>query len=257
LLHGSALRILIVSPALQLLHRKLSPLAERVTLFRRLHTKLLRNCVSKVYRKVGRKDSENVAMSKHPELPKSGAGSPDVDANREVDPVPAAPPARFGRLALWVASASALAVGVVGTVAYGVWFNHDQRAYVEAMASARQALGITGPTSPTQPTSWSGQVTPSSLPPARGTTVAGADLAPSAASAPFDHRAVPSPDPAAPQLVTDRPGQAGCFAPQKRRHSAPHVKPNGNLFTRIGSFFHRASYRQHGTGSQRHDYSHP
>lgn len=54
-------------------------------------------------------------------------------------PLSAAPP-RFGRLAMCVAAASALAIGVTGTVAYGVWFNHDQQAYAEAMASARQAL---------------------------------------------------------------------------------------------------------------------
>ena len=56
-----------------------------------------------------------------------------------------APPARFGRLALCTAAAGALAFGVLGTVAYSVWFNHDQQAYAEAIATARQALGIRGP----------------------------------------------------------------------------------------------------------------
>jgi hypothetical protein len=49
-------------------------------------------------------------------------------------------PARFGRFAICVAAASALALGVVGTVAYGVWFNRDQQSYVDAIAAARQAL---------------------------------------------------------------------------------------------------------------------
>jgi hypothetical protein len=53
-----------------------------------------------------------------------------------------ASPPRFGRLALCVAAAGALAIGVFGTVAYGVWFNQDQQAYAEAIASARQALGM-------------------------------------------------------------------------------------------------------------------
>lgn len=66
-----------------------------------------------------------------------GAGF-DVDALHSMQ----ASPPRFGRLALCVAAASALAFGVLGTVAYGVWFNHDQRAYAEAIAGARQALGV-------------------------------------------------------------------------------------------------------------------
>jgi hypothetical protein len=52
---------------------------------------------------------------------------------------------RFGRLALCVAAASALAFGVVGTVAYGVWFNSDQQTYAEAIARARQALRMPTP----------------------------------------------------------------------------------------------------------------
>lgn len=52
-----------------------------------------------------------------------------------------ATPPRFGRLAMCVATASALAIGVLGTVAYSVWFNHDQQAYAEAMVGARRALG--------------------------------------------------------------------------------------------------------------------
>lgn len=48
----------------------------------------------------------------------------------------------FGRLALCMAAAGALAFGVFATVAYGVWFNHDQQRYGEAIASARQALGM-------------------------------------------------------------------------------------------------------------------
>jgi hypothetical protein len=50
-------------------------------------------------------------------------------------------PPRFGRLALCIAAAGALTFGVVGTVAYGVWFNEDQQTYAEAIAGAREALG--------------------------------------------------------------------------------------------------------------------
>ena len=51
------------------------------------------------------------------------------------------PPPRFGRLALCLAAAGALTFGVMGTVAYGVWFNQDQQTYADAIAGARQALG--------------------------------------------------------------------------------------------------------------------
>jgi hypothetical protein len=34
---------------------------------------------------------------------------------------------------------------VLGTVAYSVWFNRDQQAYAEAIATARQALRVRGP----------------------------------------------------------------------------------------------------------------
>ncbi|WP_233854688.1 hypothetical protein [Paraburkholderia sp. HD33-4] len=55
-----------------------------------------------------------------------------------------APPPRFGRLALCLAAAGALTFGVMGTVAYGVWFNQDQQTYADAIAGARLALGSSG-----------------------------------------------------------------------------------------------------------------
>ena len=70
------------------------------------------------------------------EFSKSAVESPDTGFDSGAEPPAVAPPVRFGRLALCVATASALALGVVGTVAYGVWFNHDQQAYAEAMAHA-------------------------------------------------------------------------------------------------------------------------
>ncbi|MDR5779500.1 hypothetical protein QCE63_08670 [Caballeronia sp. LZ065] len=69
--------------------------------------------------------------------------APEPDFGDEPSPVRA--PLRFGRLALWMASASALGIGVLGTVGYGMWFNHDQRVYAEAMASARKTLSIEQP----------------------------------------------------------------------------------------------------------------
>ena len=65
----------------------------------------------------------------------------DADSMSGMSGTSASPP-RISRLALCVATAGALAIGVFGTIAYGVWFNHDQQAYAEAVASARQALGL-------------------------------------------------------------------------------------------------------------------
>ncbi|HYS64002.1 MAG TPA: hypothetical protein VEN30_09360, partial [Paraburkholderia sp.] len=76
------------------------------------------------------------------ELPKSQVAGPDAGFDTDELEEDRAPPPRFGRLALCVAAASALAFGVVGTVAYGVWFNQDQQAYAEAIAGARRALGV-------------------------------------------------------------------------------------------------------------------
>jgi hypothetical protein len=179
--------------------------------------------VNAVYRRIRRNDLKPIAAFGPAGLFRAGAGSPNVKAGLEGIAVPAALHARFGRRVLWVMSASGLAVAVTGTVAYGVWLNRDQLAHLEAMATARLPLGITGPASPTQQTSWSARITRPSSPPARATAVARAELAPPTSSAQFHHRAVPSPHAAAPQLATRRRDQASYFAAQNRRHSASHV----------------------------------
>ena len=190
-------------------------------------------------------------MSKRAGRPKSS----DVDANPDTDALPAVRPARFGPLVLWAMSASAFAVGVSGTVAYGVWANHDQYAYAEAMASARQALWLVGSTSSAQ-TSRSARLGLSSSPPDRDTTVAKTDLAVPASSARVDHRAAPSPDSAVPPLAIGRLNRVSRFAAHDRRYPASRIKPNGNPSARKGSFFHTVSYWQHSSGSQRDLYAH-
>src|SRR5476649_2159862 len=140
-------------------------------------------------------------MSKPAELPSETDGTDaDLNLDADADPAFAQTPVRFGRLALWVASASALTVGIMGTVAYGVWFNQDQHAYAEAMEHARQTLWLAAPASapapapglePTplvQPTVSSGYVA-APLAPARPVTVASADLNAPVPSTEFDHRA--------------------------------------------------------------------
>ena len=97
------------------------------------------------------------------------------------DPGPVSAPLRFGRLALWVASATALGIGVLGTVAYGMWFNHDQRVYAEAMASARRTLGIDQPVIAANTQSSGAVETPAMTPPGYTSTYAPADAPPSPA----------------------------------------------------------------------------
>ena len=92
---------------------------------------------------------------------------------------------------------------------------------------------------------------------ARGTTFTGIDLTAPASSAQFNRREAPSPDSAVPNLATRRPDRASCAASRDRRRPASRVEPNGSPFTRVGSFFRRVSYWQHGTESQRDIYSRP
>jgi hypothetical protein len=296
-------------------------------------------------------------MAKHTGLPESGAENPDLEFDLDVDAVETAPP-RFGRLAMWAVSATALACGVAGTVAYDVWFNQDQRAYADAMVGARQALSksaapavdiatLTGGTNGTSgtselvnapegalvaaspavttyvppstqatepanvaststpaevagtpetgldtapqparnPAAWTGRVatgaTPSSDIPALAANAgtASASAMPSASSAlaadadfnadPTDFRqsdpliaadtAAQAPAAAPAHLTRTSPAIAKCAAfPPERHHHAQRAKPTPppSLFARMGAFFHRASYRQHGNPSQRDLYDH-
>ncbi|WP_244221053.1 hypothetical protein [Paraburkholderia aromaticivorans] len=188
-----------------------------------------------------------------------------------------------------VAVASALAIGVMGTVAYSVWFNQDQQAYAEAIAGARQALGsgasasaavaattgagslpptaATGPATTASPNvgdpeaggqlaSWSGEVTRrsrSNLQTTFVTDAASADPASSPASA---HRSASAGNPPAQQMAPSRVGKDN-RAPQERRTTFTNAKHKDNAFTRIGLFFRRVDYRQHGNANRQDLYSHP
>jgi len=85
---------------------------------------------------------ESMTMFNDTGLPKSALNDTDSGGQPDAEALAAGPP-RFGRLAMCVAAVSALATGVMGTVAYSVWFNQDQQAYAEAMAGAQRALGST------------------------------------------------------------------------------------------------------------------
>ncbi|WP_248319875.1 hypothetical protein [Caballeronia sp. Sq4a] len=209
----------------------------------------------------------------------------DLDAPRA--------PLRFGRLALWMASASALGIGVLGTVAYSMWFNHDQRVYTEAMASARRTLGIDQPViaaGPPSQTLSSGVV--QAPPPTTSLVAAHADTTALADNPPADtsgttslgpvavapvataatvagasqDAASPSrtaATPASQTVAANRPsrgasGQAVRTTQAKEaRHRASRARAEPGLFARVGAFFHRVSYRRNATSGQREEYSRP
>ncbi|TDN61469.1 hypothetical protein [Paraburkholderia sp. BL10I2N1] len=211
---------------------------------RRLHP-----WVNGLYRTISRSDSTRLAISTEAGLPDLGV-RPGGDARIEAGYIPLAQRGRFGRVTLWAASASAIAVGVVGTGAYGVWFNHDQRGYVEAMASSQHAPEITAPAAaPMTQTALPAQVTVSPAPVARATSVVSVEPAPPAAPVPSKAEAAPAVYSVAPQQASTRPLQVNHHATQNRRPSTPQIKPNP--FVRVSLFFQRLSYQQHGTTSQR------
>jgi hypothetical protein len=198
-------------------------------------------------------------MSRHTESQSVDADASSIDLNLDADRAPPVSPMRFGRLALWIASASGLAVGVMGTVAYGVWFNQDQNTYAQAMARARQTLSMTESITATQRTLPAGPVALTASPP-NGASIASVDAANATAassSTGTDRPAVRTADAAAPKLSAARLNRASCPVAQERRRPPPRVKPSGGLFARVGSFFHRVGYRQHDNQNQRDVYSHP
>lgn len=241
------------------------------------------------------------------------AGFPDEEPRGASAPAP-----RFSRLALCVTAVGALALGVVGTIAYGVWFNHDQQAYAEAMTNASQSLGMSATVNgvpvrqlaPLQPETpavlastsaaddtarvsadgsdqgrpqeegrnqavWSGQIAQapaSTLPPASlavaGSAAPASSAAPSSASGFHPvRRANRWSDPSSPQSAASRTVKDTRPSLQERRSAAANARqtarqnaePRSNLFARIGLFFRRVSYRQHGGANpqQQDIYSHP
>ncbi|WP_233835608.1 hypothetical protein [Paraburkholderia sp. ZP32-5] len=302
----------------------------------------------------------------------------DPDSDFDGPRAPGNSPPRFGRLALCIAAAAALSFGVIGTVAYGVWFNHDQQAYADAITSARRALGsseadgarnvaqstarpaasiptqrasdedsmaatvapatpeqsvanaTTHPGAPTWPQAappsslaipdgpdpaamsrrpatareaaderanghavWSGQIqpndpnanpstmvadaspaTPSMMPAdtSADTSVDGStntsnaaapnttpDLYGAPASSPAVTRQAANAANPPTQRASNRPAKNGKLAQQDRRAAPSNAKHKDSLFARVGQFFRRVSYRQHGSGRQQQQdiYSHP
>jgi hypothetical protein len=151
--------------------------------------------------------------------------------------------AKNGRFTLWVASACSLAVGVAAAVAYGVWFNHDQRAYMDAIASARQALGIAGAAPGARTTAWSGQVGSSSVLGVAGQNETGESAATPATGS---DSVTDAQDPVVSRPATLNRAQGVRPLIRSRSDTAARGKTRHNPFLRIVAFFHRGAYRHHG-----------
>ncbi|MGF6770825.1 hypothetical protein P3T18_003304 [Paraburkholderia sp. GAS199] len=242
-------------------------------------------------------------MASEPDFPSKPSDRPEPERVPGAQNDAAFASRRFGRLALCFAATGALAFGVIGTVAYGVWFNHDQRAYAEAMSNARLALAATPPvassgqttlaftrpapaasanyamvpTSTGKPVaagvdaststdnergqphaSWTGEVTRSAASHAQTTDAAPAsnvDHDADRANQPL-RRANRSADSTTQQAQGGRNRQDARLGAQNSRAQTATQRRKGSLFARVGSFFRRANYRQHGNESQQDIYSH-
>jgi|GEM_PF-3259732 len=174
-------------------------------------------------------------------------------------------------------SAMGLAVGVMGTAAYVIWFNRDQVAYAEAVESARRPLPTTAtsangdlrvpshaaaavptssvsgrviPATPTQKTAPTGT---DSLAAAQTADDTDTDADASADDPPQATRTAPGPNNAA-AARADRGKQPGNAA----RH-AQRAKPKETFVSRLTAMFRKVGYhrRTREPGNNPDPYSHP
>jgi hypothetical protein len=190
---------------------------------------------------------------------------PDIDD-------PSAP--HYNWVQVCLISAMGLAVGVMGTAAYVIWFNHDQDAYSDAVQSAQRpptATAVVGTADAAEPTAAlatsavTGRVTPAvPLTPARADaaatlsaneTIDDADSADAADPAAVADDSKPAT--AHPALATN----ANLNARADRKpfvHRAVKAKPKENFFSRFKSMFRKVDWhRGRDTGKQPDPYSHP
>lgn len=182
---------------------------------------------------------------------------------------------RYSWLQLCVISSVGLAVGVIGTAAYMLWFSHDQQAYAEAVQTARHPQAVSTPTTVVRNDAVTGRITPAAPKPGasmngtNGTSVTnltnGSDNG--------DVALVATQSPAM-TTTTDDAQKAACAAPAAsaaaparvdrnklvagtNRRAPPRVKQKETLIARLGSMLRPVGYHNRGTGNNQDPYSHP
>ncbi|ACC73587.1 hypothetical protein PPMP20_23455 [Paraburkholderia phymatum] len=171
-------------------------------------------------------------------------------------------------------SAMGLAVGVMGTAAYVIWFSRDQMAYTEAVQSARRPLPTmaTGVTSAAAdldirnraavPTSAvSGRVIPAA-PAQKPASPADTGLLASAQTAEDETDADASSDP--PQGARTAPGPNSAAArvdkgkqPGSANRHAQRTKPKETFVSRLTAMFRKVGYHGRPRDPNADPYSHP
>lgn len=172
-------------------------------------------------------------------------------------------------------SAMGLAVGVMGTAAYVIWFSHDQDAYADAVQSAQRpptasaavVPGVPGVNAAEADTLTSRAVTGRVTPAAPVTNTAQADD--SAALGPNERiddadadAADPADDskPAAARPALAANGNAALRAEHNKplTHRAVKAKPKENFFSRFSAMFHKVAWHRNADQGKKPDpYSHP
>ncbi|MBN3755214.1 hypothetical protein G3N95_19875 [Paraburkholderia sp. Tr-20389] len=168
-------------------------------------------------------------------------------------------------------SAMGLAVGVMGTAAYVIWFSRDQVAYAEAMQSARRPLptmatsaaaDLNIPNHAAVPTSAvSGRVIPAD-PAQKPTSSTDSSLLAAAQAADDDTDADVADD--SPQGARAAPGPNSAAAradkgkqPGSANHHAQRTKPKETFVSRLTAMFRKVGYHGRPRDPNADPYSHP
>ncbi|WP_176055280.1 hypothetical protein [Paraburkholderia caribensis] len=170
-------------------------------------------------------------------------------------------------------SAMGLAVGVMGTAAYVIWFNRDQVAYADAVESARRPLPTTLasangdlriPSHAAVPTSSvSGRVIPATPAQQPAPTSTDSLAANQTADDDTDANADPN-DPPQATRAAPAPNSATARAdrgkqPGNAARHAQRAKPKETFVSRLTAMFRKVTYRRSGRepGNHPDPYSHP
>ncbi|CAG9209758.1 conserved hypothetical protein [Paraburkholderia sabiae] len=168
-------------------------------------------------------------------------------------------------------SAMGLAVGVMGTAAYVIWFSRDQVAYAEAMQSARRPLPTLAtsaaadlriPSHAAVPTSAvSGRVIPAE-PTQKSASLADSDALAAAQASEDDTEADADTADDPPQGARAAPNSAAARAdrgkqPNSANRHAQRAKPKESFVSRLTAMFRRVGYHGRPRDPNSDPYSHP